>query len=286
MTINRFRIYVGPLGNLRPLPRHKQDESPRFSFTRPGAAHVSLDGRTTIDMAGRTRRSWDLAWDWITEDDETWIQGLMRRAASAELRLMDPRKRNLAPEDVSGGGSATGSTGAFTKTGSATLAWTAGTVPTDLDGLVAGRLVWTGVVNTDTLYGTTERLPVLSGSTYRVSAYVKTTTTFRFSARPFNTAGAEQTTVTDATNNASTAGVWTRLSWLYTPAAGIASAYLGVTATGSGNIETTGWSFQVDESLKSWSYGYGCPAVVIPPVAQGGYWRNKYHKIQLAIVEV
>lgn len=286
MAINRHRMYAGPLGYLRALSGHPTDSPPDSQLTIPGSAHTSLSGRTTFDASGRLRRAWMLTWNWLDEDEETFLQSLLRRSAGADIRLMDPRKRNLAPEDVSTGGSSTLGTSAFSKVGAATLVWTAGAVPTALEGVVAGRLVWTAVTNTQTLYGTFEQVPVLAGSTYRVSAYVKTTTTFRFSARPFNTAGVEQAAVTDAVNNASTAGAWTRLSWLYTPAAGIGSAYFGLTATGSGNIETTGWSFQVDEALKEWTFGYGCPIVRIAPVASGGYYKAKYQNLQLQVLEV
>lgn len=285
MPINRYRMYAGPLGYLRALSGHPADSSPEPQLIIPGAAHTALSGATTFDSSGRVRRTWMLTWDWISEDEETWLQSLFRRSANADVRFMDPRSRNLAPEDVSTGGSSTLSTAAFTRVGGS-IAWAADSVPADLQGLVAGRLNWTGLANGNTLYATFERLPVIAGSTYRVSAYVKTTTTFRFSARPFNTAGVEQAAVTDAVNNPSTAGVWTRLSWLYTPAAGIGSALLGLTATGSGNIETTGWSYQIDESLAAWTFGYGCPVVRIAPVANGGYWRTKYRKLQLQVLEV
>lgn len=287
MAINRYRFYLGPLGYLTPLPGIPIQNVPAVQQGVPGAIHTSLGGRTTVDRLGtKTRRSWNLAFEWLTEDQELWIQAALRRSAALPLRVIDPRKRNLAPEDVSTGGSTSSGVTSWIKTGAATLVWTAGSVPTALEAIVAGRLVWTAVTNTQTLYGNSELTPMLAGSTYRVSAYVKTTTTFRFSARPFNLAGVEQATVTDATNNASTAGVWTRLSWLYTPAGGISSAYFGLTATGSGNIETTGWSYQVDESLKNWSFGYGCPEVVPSLSVAGSYWRIKYTNVPLALVEV
>lgn len=286
MAINRFRMYVGPLGYLRALPPHPSGAPPEPQLITPAVAHVALSGRSTEQRSGRLRRTWMLGWEWLTEDDETWLQALVRRSANSELRMLDPRKRNLAPEDVSTGGSSTLSVAAFTDVGAATPTWTAGGVPAALEGLLAGRVVWNAVTNTQTLYGTSERTPMVAGSTYRISAYVKTTTTFRFSARPFNTAGVEQAVVTDGTNNASTAGVWTRLSWLYTPAAGIGSAYFGLTATGSGNVETTGWQYQIDEPLAAWTFGYGCPVIRVAPVANAGYWKTRYHKLQLQLLEV
>lgn len=286
MAINRFRFYVGPLGLMRPLPPHPRDSPPSAPIRQSGALHESLSGRTTLDRMGRVRRSWPLTWDWITEDAETHLQALLRSSPNAPLRFIDPRKRNLLPEDVSTGGSASLSTAAFTDVGAATPVFTSGGLPTDLTGLVSGRIVWNTVTNTQTLYGTSEQLPIIAGSTYRISAYVKTTTTFRFSARPFNAALVEQAVVTDGTNNASTAGVWTRLSWLYTPAVGIAAIYAGMTATGSGNIETCGWAAQIDEPLLAWTFGYGCPQVNAIPNVDAGYWKTKYQKLQMTFVEV
>lgn len=283
-VVNRYRFYMGPLGLLRPLPGFVS--SPEFSTGAPAATHTSLSGRTTLDRLGRTRRNWNVTWEMLTEDQETALQAFMRGTTGSVLRLMDPRKRNLAPEDVSTGGSSTLGVTAFTKTGVATLAWSSGSVPLDFLGLVAGRLVWTGVTNTQTLYGTTEQTPILAGSTYRVSAYVKTTTTFKFSARTFDFLGVEGAGALDATNNASTAGAWVRLSWLYTPAAGVTSTYFGLTATGTGDIETCGWMYQIDEPLKAWTFGHGCPAVQMVPFANGSYWRAKYHQFQSSIMEV
>jgi hypothetical protein len=286
MAINRFRMHVGPLGLLKPLPGHPRDTAPDVPLRWPGALHESLSGRTTLDRAGPVRRSWGLSWDFLTEDQETVLQALLRGTAQSPLRLVDPRKRNLFPDDVSTGGSTSQGVTAFTDVGAATPVWTAGGVPTVFTGLLAGRIVWNTVTNTQTLYGTAEQLPVLAGSVYTFSAYVKTTTTFRFSARPFDSALVEGAAVTDAVNNASTAGVWTRLSWAWTPGAGTAAAYLGLTATGSGNIETTGWAVQIDEALKDWTFGYGCPQVFVIPAAAAGYWRTKYHRLQLTLVEM
>jgi hypothetical protein len=286
MAINRYRFYLGPLGFLQPLPAIPSGNDPQVAQVLPGAEQVSLAGVRTFDRSGHSKRAWQFSWDRITEDDELVMQAAFRRSANAPLRFMDPRKRNLLPSDVSSCGSSTLSSSSFTKTGAATLVWTAGGLPTVFQGLLAGRLVWTSVTNTQTLYATAEQTPIMTGSTYRISAYVKTTTTFKFSVRVFDSAGAESAQVLDATNNASTAGVWTRLSWLYTPAAGVASVYTGITATGSGNIETVGWSAQVDEALKNWSYGYGCPVVYVAPSLPSGYWKTKYHKPSLTLVEV
>lgn len=286
MAINRYRYYLGPLGLLQPLPGHPMGGEVSAPSRFSAAEHVSLSGRTTQDRLGRVRRAWSLSWAWLDEDQELYIQAAARMQHTDQLRLMDPRKRNLAPEDISVGGSATKSVKAFTETGTGAIAWGSGGVPVELLGVTGGRVVWTGAANTSVLTGVTEKTPMIAGSTYRVSAFVKTTTTFKFIARPFDLLGAEQTTVQDGTNNASTAGVWLRKSWLYTPAAGICSAYFGFLATGSGNIETSGWSYQIDDTLKNWTFGYGCPTVTVANEVPNTYFRTKYANTGLALQEV
>lgn len=286
MAINRYRFYVGPLGLLQPLPGLPAGGEIQAPMGIPSANHVSLSGRTTQDRTGRARRAWGFGWEWLTEDEELYVQAAIRGQATDQLRILDPRKRNLAPEDVSVGGSQTKSLRSFTETGTGTPAWSSGGVPVELLGVTGGRIVWTGAASASTLYGTSEKTPIIANSTYRVSVFVKSTTTFTFSTRPFDLLGAEQTTVNDGTTQTSTAGVWVRKSFLYTPAAGICSAYFGMRATGSGNIETTGWSYQIDEVLKNWTFGYGCPVVVPDGDITAKYWRIKYHNINLGLREV
>jgi hypothetical protein len=286
VAVNRYRFYLGPLGQLLALPRTMMSDMPEFSLSVPGAIHTSLSGASTVDRSGRARRAWSVNFDMLTEDMELPVQAAIRRSANAPLRLYDPRKRNSLPEDVSTGGSSTLSVLAFSDIGAATPVFLAGDVPAAFSGLLAGGVNWPTVTNAQQLWGTTERHPILTGSTYRFSAYVKGSTTFKLGVRPFNTAGVEQANVLDATNNTAT-GVWQRFSWVYTPAAGIASAYFGINATGSGNLQTTGWMVQTDEaSLSAWAFGYGCPEVAAALSTTGGYWRTKYHKAPLVLQEL
>jgi hypothetical protein len=286
MAINRYRFYVGPLGALAALPRLLQSNSPELAQSIPAAEHRSLGGVGTVDRLGRTRRAWSLPYDMITEDQELVVQAVLRRSANATLRLYDPRKRNSLPEDVSTGGSTTRSVAAFTDIGAATPVFLAADVPTAYVGLLAGGVNWPSVTNAQQLWGTKEQHPLIAGSSYRFSAWIKGSTTFKFGARPFNAAGVEQANVLDGTTNTAT-GAWTRFSWVYTPAAGIASAYFGLNATGSGNLQTTAWLVQTDEStLKDWTFGYGCPEVTAVTEVSAGYWRTKYQKVSLVLREL
>lgn len=285
MAINRHRFYVGPVGSMVALPRSSVTDPPRPAMSIPGQEHRSLSGAGTIDRSGRVRRAWGLSFSWLSEDEELAVQAAVRRSANAALRFYDPRKRNSLPEDMSTGGSITRSISAFTDIGAATPAFVPGDVPSVFQGILAGGLSWPGVTNGQQLWGTFERHPILAGSTYRFSAYVKGTATFRFGVRPFNISGVEQATVLDATTNTAT-GSWARLSWLYTPAVDITSVYFGLQATGSGVIQTTGWLVQTDEVLKDWTFGYGCPEVSAGFDVAMGYWRTKYHDISVVFREL
>lgn len=287
MAINRYRFYLGPRGLLQPLPPLPAGASVEAPLRRPAADHVSLSGRTTRDYLGRVRRSWPLAWSWLTEDEELRIQAAIRGLAQGGIRLMDPRKRNLATEDISTGGGTTWSTASFTAS-AGTLAFSTGGVPLDFLGITNGRLVWTGATAAAELYGIGEQTPTVGGggSTYTVSMYVKSTTSFQLAARPYDLLGAEMTNVLDPTVNPSTAGNWDRFSWVYTPDSGACGIEFGIVAGGSGNIETTGWLYQIDQTLGKWTFGYGCPQVQVSADVSAGYWRTKYQNVGFVLTEV
>lgn len=285
MAINRFRLYAGPLGSLVALPPLPKDNPPQLALTIPGQEHRSLTGAGTVDRVGRARRAWQLGLKWMTEDEELAVQAIIRRSANAAIRIYDPRKRNSLPEDLSTGGSISRSNSSFTDIGAAIPVFVSGDVPAAYTGLLAGGISWPAVTTGQQLWGTAERHPILIDSTYRFSAWVKGSTTLRFGVRPYNLAGVEQATVLDGTTYTAT-GSWQRFSWLYTPVAGIASAYFGMQATGSGTIQTTAWAVQTDESLKDWTFGYGCPEVSANLDVPHGYWRAKYHDLTLVLREL
>lgn len=285
MAVNRFRMYVGPLGNLRALPGHPSVRPPDVYQTIPGAVHESLSGARSLDRFGRPRRAWNLVWEMITEDVEVAIQAIMRGSAQAPLYLLDPRKRNCLAEDVSTGGSSTVGSDSFTEVGAGAVAYAAGDVPTDLAGIVAGAQSWTGLTASQKLWGSGQNIAVVSGSAYRLSVYAKGSTNINLAARPFDAAGAEQAAVLSSAKVVT--GAWQRFDWEYTPAAGIVSFQFGLNAVGAGTITTTGWMAQVDEALKGWTFGYGCPQVIPSPgQVQGGYWKTKYQSPQLPLLEV
>lgn len=285
MAINRYRMYLGTLGNLRAFPGHPKDQPPSPLQGVSGVLHESMTGLRTLDRFGKTKRAWTLSWDMITEDAETYVQSILRGSAQAPVYMIDPRKRNLLPEDVSTGGSISMSSEAFTEVGAGAVAYLGGDVPTALVGIISGAQSWTGLTASQKLWGSAQSIPVVSGSTYRFSVYAKGSTNIQLAARPFDAAGVEGASALNAVSTVT--GAWTRYDWNYTPGAGVVRFQFGLNSVASGTITTTGWMSQIDETLKAWTYGYGTPQVVpAPGNVQGGYWRTKYQALSLTMVEV
>lgn len=165
------------------------------------------------------------------------------------------------------------------------LAYLAGSVPTALVGYLGGGQDWSGLFLNSTLTAITEKMPIIAGSTYRFSVYAAGTAQVKLIARPFNSADVEQTVATGLTETLT--GTLTRYSWLWTPSAGQVSAWFGLQAQGTGNVQTTGWHVGIDRaSLDPWSFGVGCPEVFVDSDISVSYWRLKYHQMRLVLREV
>ena len=158
-----------------------------------------------------------------------------------------------------------------------------GGLPTDYDGLVSGGLTWSGLGLGALLTASYEKMPILAGSTYRFSIWAKGSAGFKLMARPFDVAGAEQTLATGSTETPT--GAWTRYSWLWTPSVGQVAAYFGLQAQTTGSLSTTLWQVEMDQALTAWSFGAGCPEVVVSPDIDRTYWRTKYHQLSLVLRE-
>lgn len=172
----------------------------------------------------------------------------------------------------------------YSLTGSPPLAFLNASVPASLVGILAGGQSWSGFFLNNTLSVTTEKMPILAGSTYRFSVYALGAASVKLIARPFDVAGVEQTMAAGTTEVLT--GSYVRYSWLWTPSAGQVSAYFGLQAQGTGTVQTTGWHVGIDRaSLDPWSFGVGCPAVVLDPEVPASYWRAKFHRIKIQLRE-
>lgn len=286
MTINRYRFYLGGYGNLRALPPLPQGADPEVNTLVVGAIHQSLAGRITRDRLGGNKRMWKFAWDRLKQDDlaviESFVLGTFR---SSPVFLMDGRRRNILPADVSATGSVTRTKAAFTPSAGTLAYGLAVNTPAELAGIIEGCLNWTGVVNNNTLIMTGEhRIPILAGSTYRFSAYITGTTTCKLTAIPYDAAGVAQAAVSGSTLTLT--GAYQRFDFVFTPGGTNYSVRFGLTATGSGNISTTGWQVEMDQSLSDWAFGFGCPAVVLGDNPESGYPLFRFYRHTLDLLEV
>jgi hypothetical protein len=170
--------------------------------------------------------------------------------------------------------------------GTPALAYLAGSVPAGYGGIIGGGQNWTGLFLNNLLTATSEKVPVLAGSTYTFSVFALGTTNVKLVARPFDASGVEQTLA--ASSSQTLTGSYQRFSWVWTPSAGQVSAWFGLQAQGSGNVQTTLWQTVIDDAVTPivWGFGVGCPTVVLDPEVPASYWRAKFHRLRLLLREV
>lgn len=168
-------------------------------------------------------------------------------------------------------------------TSTPSVAFSQASVPSVFSGVLAGGLDLQGWFLDNRLTATAEKIPILAGSTYRFSIYAKGTAQFKLTVRPFDVAGTEQTLVTGSTETPT--GAWTRYEYLYTPSAGHVAAYVGLVAQASGNLQTTAWWVAIDQAFSTWSFGVGCPTVVVLPDIGVSNWRAKFQRMSLTLRE-
>lgn len=165
------------------------------------------------------------------------------------------------------------------------LVYLPGSVPSALAGVLAGAQSWSGLFLNSQLNATSEKMPVLAGSTYTFSCYALGTAQVKLVARPFDVAGVEQTLAASSTQTLT--GSYQRFSWVWTPSAGQVSAYFGLQAQGTGTATATGWQVVIDDAATPipWAFGVGCPTVSVDPDVPASYWRAKHHRIKLVLRE-
>lgn len=284
MTINRYRFYLGNYGNLKALPPLPQGADPDVNTLVMGAVHQSLTGRVTRDRLGGNKRAWKFQWERLKQDDLTVIEGFTLGAFRTPYFLIDGRRKNILPADVSAAGSVSRTKAAFTPSAGTLAFGLAANPPAEFTGVLDGCLNWTGVVNGNTLMMSGDRIPILAGSTYRFSAYLTGTTTCRLTAFPYDASNVAQATVTSS--NLTLTGSYQRFDFVYTPGGTSYSVRFGLTATGSGNISTLGWQAEMDQALSAWAFGFGCPMVVLGESPESGYPLYGFYRHSLSLLEV
>jgi len=436
MAVNRYRFYIGPLGNVLALPPLPKGANPDATPTRLGGVHSSLSGRTFQDNFG-VKRNWNLSWSRLREDDFTRLVAYHRKNVLAPLRFVDLRHRNLLEHDISVCGNFQRDTSSFTASvgtlalnvyslnlagnpsfetlttgwkgtnassisqvqggvdgqyslevkstttatatgfqsvsalpgvvgssnykftvsvnpqsaalsasgldvnwydaslafisstsvsaGGATqgvwthltgthaapsnaryaqvtvnfgtqtvnnriradrvvFATTAATaIPTELQGRLDGELVWSGATTSGTLFGVREAVPVITGSTYLLSAYVGGSGSVKLRVQPYDVTGAPMTSTLGST--VTLASGYVRSSLSYTPAAGAVAFRFGLEAQGASTVNTMAWQAQIDETLKDWLPGIGAPEVLVTALTDS-YPRYPYEAVSAIIQEV
>jgi len=291
MAINRYRFYLGPVGDLTPLPPHKRSPSLDASKDFVGQLQEALSGRRSLDIRA-FKKTWSLDWDWRKEDELLDLFRAQLGYANAPLRFMDPRSRNLLPLNVSTGGSELQAPDGFTRAGSGVLTYVAdATMPTELVGQLSGEVQLATAASGDTLTATYETMPLVTYSTYLFSAYVKGTGSWSTCFQRVNTSGAVVDTV--FTGAVALTGTWQLVQMTYTADGAYPHIYWGLRNSSAGTVQTTGWQVQIDEYMRRpWMPGDGCPEVIVSKVQkkyQGMIRQNglltPYHTVNATILE-
>ena len=291
MAINRYRFYLGPVGDLSPLPPHKRSPSLEATKEPIGQLQEALSGRRTLDIRA-FKKTWSLDWDWRLEDELLDIFRAQLGYSNAPLRLLDPRSRNLLPLNVSTGGSELQATDGFVRTGAGVLTYKAdATQPTELQGQLSGEVQLATGVTGDVLMGTQEAMPLIPFSQYRFTGFVKGSGQWSPAYQYVNLAGAVTSTVWVGTITLS--GSWQQFSVTYTADGTVPQMYWGLRCSANGTVQTTGWQVQIDEYMRRpWMPGDGCPEVIVSKVQkkyQGMLRRSglitPYHTVNATILE-
>lgn len=275
MPVNKFRFYMGPLGNVQALPPLPKGSNPEASGPLIGAVHQALSGRTTYDLFA-VRRNWTFGWKFLKESDLVMLVASYRRMnlpLGGSLRLMDMRKKNLLSPQISSGGSEHQSALGFTASNGTTVWAQASGLPPNLAPYLLGGQSWSGMSTGGTLTTSTTEMPAIPGSTYLFSAYGGGSGSYQPVVTPYDVTGTAGTPVT-GTTVAMSAGWSTApngvLQYLV-PSSGVASLSVGWKCTATGTLNTTGWQAEIDSGSGMpavWGVGAGCPRVYVSAMSE------------------
>lgn len=104
--------WIGQAGDLQEL--HSDGLSVSRTPDRRATAHALLSGRTRVDRALRSSRSWDLAWQWSQADDWDVLYELYDgQRGPGPWWWLDPTVRNYLSPDQATAGTAAGDSSAW-----------------------------------------------------------------------------------------------------------------------------------------------------------------------------
>jgi hypothetical protein len=89
---------MGWLGDMRALLTPSVDID--INEERYGGVHQGLNGARTMDVMGY-RTTYGFAWDYMTEDDWSWLRAMYTRQVTQPQYLINPLRRNLLSPQAS-----------------------------------------------------------------------------------------------------------------------------------------------------------------------------------------
>jgi hypothetical protein len=172
-------FYVGPLGDLLPLPGVESGVDTPLAVI--GGTHTSLTGAYTRDVFGY-KRSWTWTYPMLTDKQARHVEALQRNLVPGPLYLIDPRRRNRLPEQIASGGSLLRTPDGFIPSNTTATVWRRlGHAPADpatlparhiLRGCLEWQLLAAGGASIELAGGALDgrhNIPVLNQETLRVA---------------------------------------------------------------------------------------------------------------------
>jgi hypothetical protein len=305
-------FYVGPLGNLMPLPG--TEDKVDTPLTVVGGTHMSLTGAFTRDRFGY-KRSWTWNYPLLTARQAQFVEALQRNMVPGPLFLLDPRRPNRLPEQIASGGSLLRTPSGFIPSNTTTCLWrpltypaaTAATLPASpiLRGCLEWQLLAAGGAGLE-LAGLAvdgrHNIPVMPGEVLETSLWASGPPQAALSgtAHVYNAAGVELETHTLNPVQLSLT-TWLEVGTAFTCPPG--AAYLRLTLAASsaspiGSIFITAYQvakfnpeyvpglrqFCDEPDFGGWSLGGGAPQV-IPDIGATGYLRAALQSSALTLIE-
>jgi hypothetical protein len=274
MPLNVFRYYLGKLGNMQMLPPFVKGSNASATATLIGSSHVSINGRSTLDITG-FKRNWQWSFSYRQESEYQALISAFRRLGvgpTERLRLFDPRRVNCLSGQVSTcGGEIRDATG-FTASVGAPGVGTISTLPTALQNVETFvQLVAAG--SGVTLLTSATAVPTISSAAWLFSSYGWGSGTWEPIIQPYDITGAALSVVPGtaialpATCPSSPNGV----IGPYFPPNNVASFAVGWMSTTAGTLDSTGWQVEhdtVSATPAPFAIGVGTPTVYVQSMTE------------------
>lgn len=279
MAVTKGLFYLGPLGHITEMPSVARGSNPDASFKTIGGVHHSLSGRRTDDVFG-VKKVWTLTWAYISEEQWALMHAAHLRLIRVGYRLVDTRMRNQLPASVAGTGGTLRNAEQFETSGGGGVAQFDATPPTALGGLLDSAIKMANHAANDYLWAAGQPVPLIAGSSYRYSAWVKGSGNARLAVKRDSSGISTGSTV-------ALGGTWQRLDLVFTPGGSDTWATVGAQGlSAASEVHIMGMMVQLDDpALADWVPGFGAPEVVVDKL-QHGYPYVGYHGVQAVFEEV